>query len=218
MMIAFEGPDGCGKSSHAARVKERLNAKFFKFPNKDTPTGKLIYENLESKWQSMYLLQSTSDVVECIKGDFKEAEMKHLNALVFQALQSLNRLEVANELVKAEMLGNVVLDRYWPSGYAYGKADGLDGDYLINAHTILPAPDLFILLDIDISDSIERRPERRDRYEANHAFMQKVMENYRELWAKKLFPSKWEIINARGTPEETAKLIEDCIVRHKELM
>lgn len=203
MFIVIEGPDGCGKSSHAAKLTERLKAKFFKFPNKDSLSGKLIYEHLEHRWNSRFH-----------ESESRDAFQEHgLNALIFQALQSLNRLELANDIIKAEIAGNVVLDRYWPSGYAYGKADGLDGDYLIGVHEILPQPDLFILLDIDIKDSVERRPERRDRYEANLPFMEKVMSNYRELWGKNLFPSKWEVIDARGTPEQTAQKIEGAVVR-----
>lgn len=202
MFIVIEGPDGCGKSSHAAKLTERLKAKFFKFPNKDSVSGKLIYEHLEHKWNSVF------------RQDGKDVLDEHvLNALVFQSLQSLNRLELANDIIKADISGNVVIDRYWPSGYAYGKADGLDGDYLIKVHEILPQPDLFILLDIDIKDSVERRPDRRDRYEANIPFMEKVMANYRELWSRNLFPSKWEVIDARGTPEQTAQRIEGAVVR-----
>ncbi len=204
MFIVVEGPDGCGKSYHANLLKERLKAKFFKFPNKESPTGKLIYEHLESKWFVAF--------------DGPPNEEHPREALVFQALQSANRMESSSEIIKADLTGNVVLDRYWPSGFAYGKADGLDGQYLINLHTLLPAPDLCILLDIDIKESIDRRPERRDRYERNMPFMEKVMQNYRELWAMNLYPIKWITINARGSKEETAKLIEDCIAQYKELL
>ncbi len=202
MFIVIEGPDGCGKSSHSARLKDRLDAKFFKFPNKDSLSGKLIYSHLEEKWRA--------------ESDEATTSKQELNATVFQALQVLNRAELATDIIKAELSGNVVVDRYWPSGYAYGVADGLDGDYLVKIHEILPNPDLFILLDIDINDSIERRPERRDRYEADIGFMERVMKNYRTLWNLKLFPSEWVVVNARGTQEQTSRLIDEAIMSYRE--
>ncbi len=215
MFIAIEGPDGCGKSSHAARLKDRLKAKFFKFPNKDTPSGRLIYENLGGGWYTSSTMK-TDGVDENPAYNWPDTPGNVREALVFQSLQLLNRMELAEEIIRAEMAGDLVLDRYWPSGYAYGKADGLDGEYLINIHKQLPQPDLFILLDIDIQDSVSRRPERRDRYEANLAFMEKVMRNYRELWARSLFPGEWAVVDARGTPEQTASRIDEAIVRFKE--
>lgn len=202
MIVCIEGIDGCGKSTQAALLTKYLGAKFFKFPNKNSPTGKLIYEHLEHRWNAKFSEEEKRSVFE----------EHNLNALIFQALQVANRMELAVELSKLKSK-NVVLDRYWPSGYAYGKADGLDGQYLIDLHEYLPQPDLFLLLDVDLKDSSERRPERRDRYEKNPGLLEKVVTNYRMLWQTmaQSQPSKWMVIDARKSKEETTSAINQAI-------
>lgn len=194
MIICLEGIDACGKGEQAKRLQKRLTARLFKFPDRDTPTGKLIYEHLEERWWT----------------DGKgEPELEaHREALVFQTLQLANRMEVATNIMQAASKGDVVFDRYWPSGYAYGRADGLSGEYLTVLHHWLPQPDLFVLLDIDPSTSAERRPERRDRYErAGDAYLHKVVSNYRELWDLKRNDSRWVQVDARGSQESTESQI-----------
>jgi dTMP kinase len=201
VIVCLEGPDACGKGTQAALLAQRLNAKLWKFPNRETLTGKLIYAHLENKWEvhAEAGYRGSSTIFD-----------EEIDAAVFQALQLANRMEVATDIFEAASRGNVVFDRYWPSGYAYGLADGLDGEYLINLHRWLPQPDLFLLMDIDPEDSVRRRPERRDRYESQEGLMQTVLKNYHALWAKNRSP-RWQVINARGTPEQTADLIEKAI-------
>jgi dTMP kinase len=195
--------DGLGKSTQAALLVERLKARLMKFPNKDTPTGKLIYEHLAGTWG----VEVTSMTPPAGMRD------EHINALVFQSLQLANRMEVATDIMKAAATGNVVFDRYWPSGYAYGKADGLDGEYLFNLHRWLPQPDLFILLDGDPDTSAARRPERRDRYEKDAAYLQKVSENYRELWKREgeKDQHRWVVLDAGRSVEKVTSHINDAI-------
>lgn len=213
MFVCIEGIDGCGKSTQAALLTKYLSAKFFKFPNKDSPTGELIYQHLEGKWTSIVspTAPGAGTSFERSQPEFQQ-RMNQLNGLVFQSLQVANRMELAVEISKLKNK-NVVLDRYWPSGYAYGKADGIDGQYLINLHEYLPQPDLFLLLDVDTRDSSERRPERRDRYEKDPSFMEKVISNYRSLWQlmAQSQPSKWLVINARKSKEETTSAINQAI-------
>lgn len=199
MIVCLEGVDACGKGTQAALLVERLNARLWKFPDRRTLTGEIIYEHLEGKWS---VTPSNSSRNEAL-----------LEPLAFQALQLANRMEVATEIFQAAAKGNVVFDRYWPSGYAYGKTDGLDGEYLVNLHRWLPQPDLFLLLDIDLEHSVGRRPERRDRYEKRGDAMRQVIDNYRELWRKQRAeaPLKWVTIDARGAKEETARQINEAV-------
>lgn len=202
MIVCVEGVDGCGKSTQAALLIERLKAKFFKFPNRDSITGKIIYEHLEKQWSSGYN---------------RPGDSLKLDSMVFQALQVTNRMEFASEIKEAAGRGNVVFDRYWPSGYAYGCGDGLNPDYLIRIHEQLPQPDLFLLLDVDVEDSARRRPERRDRYEEDAELLMKVAENYRTLWTQMSAPGRpavprWVRIDARGTREQTTELINQAII------
>lgn len=212
MFVCIEGIDGCGKSTHSAALTKTLKAKFFKFPNKETHTGKLIYAHLERKWGVTVKTEGREDL------DTAEERAKFSDSLVFQALQLTNRMEVAGDLVKAAGAGNVVLDRYWPSGYAYGSADGIDSDYLIKIHEHLPQPDLFLLLDIDVGDSSQRRPERRDRYEDDQELLKKVAHNYRILWANMQTQDavRWKTIDARGSSEQTAEQVNQAIIEWRE--
>jgi dTMP kinase len=200
-IVCIEGLDGSGKTTQCAILAGRLRAKLWKFPNKDSPTGKLIYEHLAGTWST----HSEDDVQKGID----VAREKHIDALVFQALQVANRMEVASQLFEDAAAGNVVMDRYWPSGYAYGKADGLDGEYLIGLHRWLPQPDLFILLDSTPELLAKRRPEARDRYERNAEHLWQVANNYRELWkqmAHEGSPDRWVIVSKTGLEEVTHEI------------
>lgn len=203
MITCFEGLDGIGKSTQAALLVERLKARLFKFPNKESVSGKLIYEHLEKKWN---VIRTT-----------REISRTFTDSMVFQSLQLTNRMEAAGDIKEAAGRGNVVFDRYWPSGYAYGSADGLDSDYLIKIHEHLPQPDLFLLLDADVADSALRRPDRRDRYEEDVELLSKVAQHYRDLWTKMSQPKavavpRWVRIDARGTVEQTTELINQAII------
>ena len=185
MIICIEGLDGVGKTTQCKLLAERLKAKLWKFPNtSDSPTGNLIYKWLDREWQTVANANAP--------GGKREDERRE--ALVFQALQLANRMEVAHQLLEDASRGHVVIDRYWPSGYAYGQADGLDGEYLIKLHRWLPQPDLFILLDGD-PDLLDRRPGVKDRYEANPEHLRKVGRFYRQLW-QQMGGARWQVVDA----------------------
>lgn len=193
--MALEGIDASGKATQAKRLAETLEAKLFSFPDYETPIGKLIGGHLVGKWS----------------GQWHEWHADHNpegEALVFQALQSANRLELAEEISTELAAGRpVVADRYIASGLVYGASDGLDLEYLERLHRYLPQPTHQILVDIDPATSIERRPERADRYEENAEFMAKVCLGYRTLWAAK----GWPVVDGRGSVEEVAELICEVI-------
>lgn len=160
IMVCLEGVDGCGKTTHAKLLAEKLGARLFRFPDRGTAYGKVIDR--------------------CLKGDLS------LGPSVFQALQTANKLELALELDEARQRGPVVLERYWPSACVYGASDGLDMKWLIGQHIWLPQPDVFILLDVDAEEADARvsgRRERKESYEAQG--LQKLRRRvglYRRLW------------------------------------
>jgi dTMP kinase len=188
MMICLEGIDGVGKSTQCRLLAERLKGKLWKFPNVTggSPTGKLIYEHLKKEWW--------------LDSKREPAQLAVDEALIFQALQVANRMEVANQILDDASRGHVVFDRYWPSSYAYGSADGLDGEYLQRLHRWLPQPDLFILLDGDPALLGERRPGEGDRYEADQQYLQRVARFYRQLWKQGSTP-RWQMVDASQSLE-----------------
>lgn len=192
MFIAIEGIDASGKATQSKLLADELHAKLFSFPDYSTPMGGLIKSHLHKQWYANLV----------VDGPGPEEE-KSLDAMVFQSLQITNRLERLTDLVKALHEGPVVSDRYLASGLVYGKADGLDPDYLYMLQRHLPQPDLQILIDIDPEDSVRRRPERRDRYEQQAGYMEKVTLGYRELWKNSPKGDSWWVtVNGRGTIEE----------------
>lgn len=195
--VAIEGLDASGKQTQSKILVDRLHGELLSFPAYKTPTGQLIAEHLQTSWVSAYIAKSPEETTK-------------LDAFVLQSLMLTNRMEFA-PFIKRTLAENtnLVCDRYWSSGYAYGKADGLDGDYLLKIHEALPQPDLQLLIDIDIEDSIARRPERRDRYEKNAALLTVVGKYYRELWAAK----GWPVINGRKTIEEVSDEIWKEVVK-----
>ena len=195
LFVALEGIDACGKGVQSRRLAETLGAARFSFPDYRTPIGEVIKDHLTEGWVAMV-------------PDFQPYIADRTDALVFQALQSANRLELAPNI--AAELGEgraVVADRYFGSGLVYGTADGLDLEYLERLHRYLPQPTHWILLDIDPETSASRRPERRDRYERDLDYMQKVCSLYRKIWIR----YGWPIVDGRGSVEDVAGQIRDTI-------
>lgn len=213
MFVCLEGIDASGKATHSRRLAERLKAKLFSFPDYNTPMGHLIKGHLLRYWRA--------EPADTVPANAKPEAVDILNAKVFQALQLANRMEHAQEINDLVSTGhNVVTDRYWPSGFVYGAADGLDGQYIMETQRFLPQPDLFILMDIDPEDSILRRPERRDRYETQAGLMEQVAGLYRELWQVSAplhaLGKRWVVVDARGTQEETAAKVWEAVTGLKE--
>jgi dTMP kinase len=197
MFICLEGVDASGKATQSKLLVQRLpNCKLFSFPDYSTPVGKLILAHLKNEVAlDTQGMMPTIDSYEVGKAD----------ALAFQCMQLANRMEHAVEI--SEHLyahnGNVVADRYWPSGVVFGVADGLDNEYMHKLHQFLPQPDIFILVDIDLDHSIARRPERRDRYEKDHGLMEMVIAGYRALWRQhENDDTPWIIVDGRESVDE----------------
>jgi len=222
MIICLEGIDACGKDTQTKLLSSKLvetrqrPTHMFSFPKYDSPTGEIVLSNLKEKWRAGFVPGvGIEEVMPSMRNHPEmEDEAHYLNAMVFQVIQTVNRYEVANHIESTSRISNVVLDRYWPSGWVYGMADGLDSLWLKRIHEYLPQADFYILLDVDPQDSVHRRPERRDRYEKQKGFMEKVSKLYRRLWHEEWngpSNSRWEVINGRGTIEDTHELIMRCV-------
>lgn len=217
MFVTIEGTDASGKNTQSEVLQRHLGGSLISFPAYDTTIGELIDRHLKKKWRCGFggeeFLSQPIDATH------------RLNALVFQSLHVTNRLEVSERIRRNLEQGTpVIADRYWPSGWVYGAADGLDKYWLEEVHKPLIQPDLFILIDIDVEESFKRRPERRDRYEADKPFLTKVIELYRELWRSMENRThqrgkgvKWVVVDgkrARSTVEfDIQRIVEDCRMR-----
>lgn len=191
VLIVVEGIDGSGKNTHAHRLVEwlqqmGLEASYRDFPRYESLTGKAILGHLQHDWQAADLEQK-----------LLLAKKSALDELVFQCLMTVNRFEAVQDLQEALRKGPVVCDRYWPSGLVYGAANGLPLPFLEAIHSLLPQPDVCLLLDIPVEESWKRRPERRDRYERQAGLLEAVRGHYLELFRRK----NWDIVDAVGAAD-----------------
>lgn len=198
-LIVVEGMDGAGKNTHSHQLVNwfrehlKLPAVYRDFPRYESLTGKAILGHLKHEWQAADL-----------ESQLLLARKSELDELVFQCLMTVNRFECVQELQEARKAGPVVCDRYWPSGYAYGSANGLPAPFLEAVHSLLPAPDVCLFLDISVEESWKRRPERRDRYEKQPEMLHRVRWSYLELFRR----HDWVVIDAMGSPEEVQTRIQ----------
>lgn len=186
MLINLEGLDGAGKSTQARLLVDHLSqasfsASIIHFPAYDTPTGQRI---------AAYL-----------RGEIS------LSGEKVQELFAENRREVAPELLRRRDAGEfVILDRYYPSAWAYGVARGFPEEWLVALDAGLPTPDVVVVLDVPVEVVAERMAERQaDRYERDTDFLHAVRRAYLDLAGRK----GWHVIPDGRKPEE----IRDEIVR-----
>lgn len=190
LVVALEGLDACGKTEQAKLLASRLNARTFAFPDYSTKTGAFIRGYLQ--------------------GDNPKDD-----ALVFQSLMTINRLEKQADLVDAMSYSGVVLDRYTASALVYGALDGVDPKWIDDLNSQLRVqPDLNILLDISSEESFARRPDRRDRYERDRDRMDRARMEYLRLFVERAEEGayeRWVVVDGSGTIEQVAERIWDVV-------
>jgi thymidylate kinase len=190
MLVALEGIDACGKNTQSRLLAKKMNAAHMAFPNYDTVTGQMIQQYLR---------------------DFMWVNPKLHAPYVFQALQTVNRLECYGLIESLRRMGkNIVFDRFDASAYVYGGADGVDPDWLCSIQVPVEI-DHRILLDVNVNTSFDRRPERRDKIERNGAYLADVRARYLTLFNKmrrlnykgeQPRLSSWHIVDGNGTVDE----------------
>lgn len=206
LLVQIEGTDRVGKTTVASELERLLKTKFSKvkvqpFPYRKTEIGTIIDKMLHMK-------------------TFKWHE-----AVIFQLLQTANRLEFYEEIKKWEADNNAVLifDRYVLSGLVYGKLDGVPFDFLLELQLLLPPPQLTVILTADEPSLSRRLKEKKDIevYETiQHTLdVQKeyipVTRKYLELAEKKYEKSftLLEIDNSDGKLSEAVETIYFTILK-----
>ena len=92
----------------------------------------------------------------------------------------------------------MIMNRYYESNFVYGLVNGMKLDWLESLDKGLPQSNLVIVLDVTQKESFGRKKSRRDRFEKNKDFSQKISRTYRFL-AKRF---GWRLVNASGTKQE----------------
>jgi dTMP kinase len=184
-LIAFEGIDGCGKSTQAQRLADRLGA-LLTFEPGATPLGTSL--------RKLLLDGEQPPVAEWTE------------ALLMAADRAQHVAEVVNPALEAGTW--VVTDRFSASTLAYqGYGRGLDRselNQLIDWATQGLRPDVTVLIDVPVDVAVtRRRGSLGDRFEAQGVeFQQRVGDGYRRLAAEATTP--WLVVDGRGSVEAIA--------------
>ena len=183
MIIVIEGPDQAGKKTQSyllakALSSRKLKTRIFNFPDYSTPIGKEIDKYLRGK------RKFPPQVIHC--------------------LLAANRWEKLNEIERANSKNSVlIMNRYYQSNLVYGLVNSLKLTWLESLDEGLPKPDLVIVLNVSPKESFRRKKSKRDKFEKDWKFSQKVFKTYRSLAKKK----HWRLVRSSGTKEEVHKSI-----------
>lgn len=194
--ITFEGPEGGGKTTHARRLVERLQAAgltvlYTREPG-GTPTGEAIRGILQHDHAG-------------------EAICPETEVLLFAA----SRAQLVRHIIQPALEHGewVVCDRFADSTTAYqgyGRGFPVEQMIAINDFAINGAqPDLTILLDLPVSDGFARLQQRggvKDRIEREALeFHERVRAGYLELARR--WPERFRIVDPRQAPDIVAEEI-----------
>jgi dTMP kinase len=213
--ITFEGLDGTGKSTQIEKLAGALRARGLpvvvtREPG-GTPTGEKI--------RHVILDSATTGL----------APMAEI-ALMFASRAQHIRQVIAPGVGR----GNIVLcDRFTDSTEAYqGAGRRLGSEVVLELHRILCGdlqPDLTILMDSDVSASVERARRRNQKSAKNgrkqkdesrfeqesSAFFSRVRKGYLAIARRE--SERVVLVNARGTPGQTHARILEVILRKLRL-
>lgn len=215
ILFAFEGIDGSGKSTQRDRANNYVAAGSAnhghqvlktKEPNKDLPSGKLIYGLLFGRHKIRF-----ADMTQLERQRYYFVNrMEHYARIVIPALER-------GEIVLSDRsLVSIALDVRKP-----GDLDMLlDDEEEIFAMGQVPfiRPDVAIIYDLPEEIAIQRLGEkderRRDFFEQPEK-MARTRQSYLEF-AKK-FPEFCHVVDASGTVEEVFKQTREILHQHLEL-
>ncbi len=159
LFVCIEGLDQSGKKTQVELLIERLRehglqVEHISFPDYNTPIGE--------------------EIRAFLSGD------REYNVHVRHILYAANRWERKEDVERwlKEERKIVIVNRYYPSNLAYGLANGLNLDWLLNLDEGLPKADLVIVIDISPESSFKRKLEGRDLYERDISFLMKVRQAY----------------------------------------
>jgi dTMP kinase len=135
-LVVIEGIDGCGKSTQARMLAERLRAAGLDVVTTREPTDGEHGRRLRTSAASGRL-----------------APREELDLFVAD-----RREHVRHTIAPALAAGRVVIvDRYYFSTAAYQGARGIDPDEIVRANeAFAPVPDLLVLLDVPVARCLER--------------------------------------------------------------
>lgn len=196
--IAFEGGEGCGKSTQAAILARRTGALLTHQPGATELGGALRRILLEGAAGEL------ADRAEALLMAADRAQ--HVEQMIGPALESGRP---------------VVCDRYIGSSVAYqGYGRGLDPDEVawISAWAVAGLmPDVVVYLQVEPSEAMRRTGAPRDRIEAaGSEFHERVIAGFAAQ--AKSDPGRWVVIDGSGTVEQVAARVRGALAERLELL
>ena len=212
--ITFEGLDGSGKSTQIAKLARGLRARGVSVVITREPGG--------------------TDTGEKIREVLLHSATSGLSPFAEMALMFASRAQHIHEVILPALAeGQVVLcDRFTDSTEAYqGGGRKLGSKPVLQLHEILCGnlqPDLTILLDNEVSATVDRarrrnrqhknrRPDKdENRFEQeNRTFFGRVRQAYLAIASRE--PQRVQVVDARGTPRETHAVIMELVRKKLKL-
>ena len=200
MFITLEGPEGSGKTSHIPPLVDYLREKGYTvFPTRE-PGGTSIGEQIR-------------EVIH----DLKNVEMHpRTETLLYQAA----RAQIVEQVFKPRLKSGeiVISDRYYDSTIAYqgyGHQQDLEQvRALVKYATGGLAPDLTVLLDVDVEEGLARKKQNGAEWNRMDAqdieFYGRVRMGYLEMVQAE--PDRWVVVDAGQTWNKVQEELRGVIV------
>lgn len=196
--IAFEGGEGSGKSTQAARLAARIGALLTHEPG-DTPLGAAV--------RALLLDAPQLDITPRAEALLMAADRAQHVAQVIRPALATGR--------------TVITDRFTGSSIAYqGYGRQLSPQEIASLSdwaTDELSPDLVILLELPSSMSMQRTGGARDRLEAaGDAFHRRVHDGFLRLAMED--PERWAVVDGTRSEDEVAEAVWEIVqVRFPDL-
>ena len=206
LFITLEGGEGSGKTTQANRLR-------------------LWFEDLFPEREIIVTREpGGTDQAELIRDILVNGSADKLAVQTEALLMIAARTEHVLKVLKPALMRDaiVICDRFSDSTLVYqGLAQGQDVDLLRSIHQFGFAdlrPDLTFVLDVPPEQGLLRAETRAKEQNGESRFEEKGLtfhKNVRDGFIKlaKSEPSRFVIVDARGTPEQTDKLIKQQILK-----
>jgi len=196
-LLAFEGLDGCGKSTQVAALARALEQAGHELIATREPSDGPAGRRIRSMARSGQRVAPEEELRW-----FVEDRRAHVAEVIRPALAS----------------GRLVLtDRYYLSTVAYQGARGLDAAMILaDSEAEFPLPDLAILLEIEPEVSLARVGDRGEPLDAafeQREYLERVAANYRALDRPYLAR-----VDARGSEDTVHAAVVSCVRDHLGLL
>ncbi len=187
LLISIEGIDAVGKRTQTSILSSWLssrghNTRTISFPDYGTTLGREI---------KRFLLGTRN----------YPPEVRHM---LFAANRWEKKDELKSILARTDI---VIVNRYSESNLAYGLANGLRLEWLVNLEAGLPKPDTVIVLDAPPVALHSRRGSNKDEYERNIG----LQERTREAYLKLAGDFGWKVVDATRGIDATSRALAHIV-------